>query len=108
MRMDCSLLLLATAYTPPTPTLVPGPVPGIALPCAPPRWPVVGELSGEVDAPPRCAVPGDCVEPGVFWPMLTTWKSSLVIGSLYFFRRKCSCSSTSIVGGVVPGPCLRL
>src|SRR5205809_1721966 len=110
MRMDCSLLLLTTAYTPPTPPLVAPPTPGVAPPGAPPRWGVTvlrGDVRDDVGAPPRCA-PGGWVEPGVFWPIFTTTKSSPVIGSLYFFRRTCSWSSTSIVGGVVPGPCLRL
>src|SRR6266511_1120212 len=112
--MDLSLLLLFTPMIPPT-----GP------PCVPvgdvPRPAVCGVGPGAVICPgvlvpaePPALTPGDpprevpgCVDPpGVFAPgacavTITSWKSSPVIGSLYFLRRNFCCTSTSMLGGWV-------
>src|SRR5260221_2507031 len=106
MRMDLSLLLLATPLMPPTaPALgVPN---GVGVdPWRPPptcgfevwRPPVAGE-----PVCPRAAVPGPpCwpapTPPGAA-PTGSGRKSSFVIGSLYFLRRYPSRTMRSIFGG---------
>src|SRR5215469_10663090 len=107
MRMDSSVLLLCTPRMPPTAR-----EPGFG---SGGRWPPDLKTGEGCDARPRGAGvdgpdPGvdDPPDPGVVpGPCTITWKSSFVIGSLNFLRRSCSSTSTSSVGGSVPGPCLR-
>src|SRR5947207_5988116 len=88
MRIDVALLALVT------PTM-PAPRP----PLGTSGWLRVGVV-GWPGGPPR----PPWVDPGVaitLAPAGIGTKSPLVIGSLYFFRRKCSWTSTSRVGGGV-------
>src|SRR4029079_16390678 len=66
----------------------PGPV-GEPVPGPVPRLPGAG-------APPRC---GFVDAPGIAWPARIGWKSSLVMGSLYFLRRNLCSTRTSRFGG---------
>src|SRR5690242_4976784 len=61
---------------------------------------------GVVDAPPPrppvepvAPVAPGVDDPGIAWPARIGWKSSLVMGSLYFLRRNRCSTSTSRLGG---------
>lgn len=102
--MDWSLLFEVTPWMPmagcvawPNEDEVAAPagVPGCAAPNPPaPPWPP-GTLAG----PPVAGMPGR--PPGIAPPTGMIWKSSLAIGSLYFFRRNFCSTRTSRVGGKV-------
>src|SRR5262245_52250475 len=117
--MDLSLLLLVTPITPPTPppgcdpigderppdVMPPGDVvPGVAPPIDVPTRPAAPTGAPPVGAPRppalgRCVGPPGVGLPGIAWPATRGRKSSLVIGSLNFFRRNRCSTSTSTVGG---------
>src|SRR5882672_9000621 len=106
MRMDLSLLLLATPLMPPiVPAL--GAPNGVADPCRPPPagWVLrvcVGGVEPVCPRPPAAAPGPPCwpapAPPGAA-PTGSGRKSSFVIGSLYFLRRYRSRTRRSIFGG---------
>src|ERR1043166_3517105 len=109
--MDLSLLLLTTPMTPPAPPVrgVPRPAVGLLV-VGDVLRPVPGlESRPPLAAPPlsrppgpvwRCPLPAGPEMPGVpCWPTGMGWKSSLVIGSLYFLRRNRCSTSTLRFGG---------
>src|SRR5678816_1258138 len=86
MRSEVASLLLATPTMPPcAPMLVPPPTVVVGAV----RCPWVGTM------PPAFGCPAAC------WLAYTGWKSPLVIGSLYFFLRKCPSSRICTFGGNV-------
>src|SRR5512142_1654008 len=97
MRIDLSLLLLATPMTPPvTPPAMLEPNPPDAVVPSGREVPPAGGAVGV--APGREAVAEPL--PGVVpWPCASGTKSSFVIGSLYFLRRNFSRTRTSRFGG---------
>src|SRR5438105_13777709 len=103
MRMDLSLLLLATPLTPPiVPAL--GAPNGVAVPWRPPPACVLSVVIGGVEPDgPRAVDPGPPCWPAPALPGAAPTgrgrKSSFVIGSLYFLRRYRSRTRRSIFGG---------
>src|SRR5262245_11463318 len=111
MRIDASLLLLVTplmpavVWTPVPPGVDPRPVAG-AVPrpgCVDDDGPAVGDVPPPgplAPRPPAADVPEFCVpprpDPGSPCPTGIGAKSSLVIGSLYFLRRK-RCSTSTLM-----------
>src|SRR5262245_50792227 len=107
--MDLSLLLLTTPTMPPT-----GPAPGVPIADVPP-WPGcwalpnVAAAADPANGPgadpgvpnPGVAVPGPPRPAVPAWFAVTGWKSSFVIGSLNFLRRKRCCTRMSRLGGWV-------
>src|SRR3989338_3636119 len=84
MRIDAALLALVTPMMPPRPPVT-----------ADTGWP--GSEGGAAPRPP-------CVDPGALTAACAAGigtKSSLVMGSLYFFRRNRSWTRKSSVGGGV-------
>src|SRR5262245_22757047 len=110
--MDFSLLLLVTPMTPPIPPApgVPtGDIPGreaagavavtVGVPAPRPTPPGRGAAPAAGFAP---GAPGAPPAPGPACPAASTWKSSLVIGSLNFLRRNRFSTRVSMFGGNAP------